>query len=95
MEIRMDKLTTKEWSRLKQAAGLEKNRKLFQSDASVGQYVDAFEKTGARYKASPGVKINLDDLKATKALEKFLASKDLAKMDETSTKGFLKDAGVY
>ena len=90
MATSIDKLTKKEWSRLKKAAGIEKNKKLFKSDASVGKYVERFEKIGKAYKKAVTQKTLLGYIKAAEdlktALESFMAAKDMTKDEAAALK---------
>lgn len=90
MATSIDKLTKKEWSRLKKAAGIEKNQKLLKSDASVGKYVATFEKIGSAYKKGVTQKTLVGYIKAAEelkvALEKFMAAKDMSKDEANALK---------
>ena len=90
MAITIDKLSKKEWSRLKKAAGIEKNKKLFKSDASVGKYVDKFEKMGKAYKSAVTQKTLLGYIKAAEELQaslrSFMAAKDMSKDEAAALK---------
>lgn len=95
MAKKLKDLTKKEWSRIKKAAGIESNKKLFKSDASVGKHVAAFEKARKKVEGAKTEKNVAAYLKAMDSLEdaftKFLKAKDLSKDEGKALEKEMKD----